>query len=160
MIKFFANEMLQNEMTEHTDFFVIGIEADAQNWQVSNFLNHCRSLNVPGILVTDDSIDSYTDIDGHPFNPLLHVTVCETNTKPVTDEMKRAAMDWVAATMFAETNGGTDCTAVAPAVIERGDTFQAGEWEAKPEFWEYALFGDASGEGYYARHEHAHAPMR
>lgn len=160
MIKYFANEMPQDAMNEHTDFFVIGIENDAQNWRVSNFLNHCRSLNVPGILVTDDSIDSYTDIDGHPFNPLLHVTVCSTGAKPVTDEMKRAAMDWVAATMFAETNGGTDCTDVAPAVIERGDTFQAGEWEATPEFWEYALFGDASGEGYYARHEHAHAPMR
>lgn len=160
MIKYFANEILQDTMNEHTEFFVIGIEDDAQNWRVSNFLDHCRSLNTPGILVTDDAIDSYTDIDGHPFNPLLHVTVCETGAKPVTDEMKRAAMEWVASMMFVETNGGTDCTDLTPAVIERGDMFQAGEWEAKPEFWEYPLFGDASDEDYYARHEHAHAPMR
>lgn len=160
MIKYFANGIPQDAMNEHTDFFVIGIEADAQKWRAANFLNHCRSLNVPGILVTDDSIDSYTDIDGHPFNPLLHVTVCETVAKPVTNEMKCAAVYWVASMMFVETNGGTDCTDIAPAVRERGDTFQAGEWEATPEFWEYALFGDASDEDYYARHEHAHAPMR
>lgn len=159
MIKFFANESPQDAMNEHTDFFVIGIEDDAQNWRASGLLDHCKRLGIPGILVTDDSVDSYKE-EGHPFNVLLHVTVCETGSKPVTAEMKRAAMDWVTSSMFIETGGKTDCTGITPAVIERGDMLTSGDWEAKPEFWEYPLFGEASGEDYYARHEHAHVPMR
>lgn len=159
-MKFFANESPQDAMNEHTDFFVIGIEDDAQNWRASGLIDQCRTLNMPGILVTDDSVDSYKDGEDHPFNPLLHVTVCETGATPVTDAMKRAAMDWIASSMFVETDGKTDCTGTTPAVIERGDMLTSGDWEAKPEFWEYPLFGEASGEDYYARHEHAHVPMR
>jgi hypothetical protein len=160
MIKYFAGGMAQKGMTDETDLMVIGIENDAQTWRASSLLDHCKRLGIPGILATADPIDFYKDVEEHPFNPLLHVSVCETSDKPITEQMKRDAMDWIASTMFMETGGKTDYTAITPAVIERGDMLTSGDWEATPEFWEYALFHEASGEDYYARHEHAHVPMR
>ena len=160
MIKYFADGMAQKDMTDETDLMVIGIENDAQTWRASSLLDHCKRLGIPGILATDDPVDSYKDIEGHPFNPLLHVSVCETSDKPITEKMKSEVMDWIASSMLVETEGKTDCTGTTPAVIERGDMLTSGDWEATPEFWEYPLFHEASGEDHYARHEHAHVPMR
>lgn len=160
MIKYFADGMPQKDITDATDLMVIGIEDDAQTWRASSLLDHCKRFGIPGVLVTADSVDSYKDIEEHAFNPLLHVSMCETSGKPITEEMKREVMDWIASTMFIDTEGKTDCTAITPAVIERGDMLTSGDWEAKPEFWEYPLFSEVSGEDYYARHEHAHVPMR